>query len=182
MPWWRGKSVWVNDKVDHCAECVSRAFCLQLFKGPCLHKAFLSLWQLICYPRWQCFLYDYLWEDLDSQLTRSVLFPQQLMTRNLSGWGRHARDGLGSMDSNLFHLSLSCFLCFWFLADNVLCHVTQTHTEYNLQFIFYGLLNNFSSVKCQLLDHKDYCTEVFPKWANIEKWTMVINSLFIKYL
>lgn len=59
MPWWRGKSVWMNDKVDHCIECVSRGFCLQLFKGLCLHKAFLSSWQLICYPLLQCFLYDY---------------------------------------------------------------------------------------------------------------------------
>lgn len=148
------KSVWMNDKVDHYTDCVSRGFCLSLFKGLCLHKASLSLWQLICYPLLKCFLYNYLWEDLDSQLTQSVLFPQQLMTRSLNGWGRYARDELERMNSNLFHTLLSCFLSFWFLADNFLWHMMQSHKEYNLRFIFYGILDHFSSVQYQFWDHK----------------------------
>lgn len=76
---------------------------------------------------WSAFLYNYLWEDLDSQLTQSVLFPQQLMTRSLSGWGRYARGELESMDNYLFHTLLSCFLPSLFLADNFLCDMIQSH-------------------------------------------------------
>lgn len=102
----------------------------------------------------RAFLYGYLQGDLDSQLAQSVLFPQQLMTRNLHGRGRYAKDELGSTHSSLSHMLPSCFLPFWFVADNSRCHTTQSHTEYALWFIFYEILDNFSSVKCQFSDRK----------------------------